>query len=76
MLSLEEFRATKKIVKDFDCGEDEPIKTACVYDADTYIIVLDDGSFLLILGNEQYVNTDVSKLEEILYSDFYVYECN
>lgn len=45
-----------------------------VYDQNCYIEEVNDGEYLLTIGNRQESGDDISKLAHILYHDWYVYE--
>lgn len=75
MLTFEQFVASKAF---FEHGflQMEIEGPAWIYDLNCHIFVMQDGSFLLIIENRQWVDSDISVLERILYDQFYVTECN
>lgn len=78
-MSLEEFQATKKYeVKDkYWCEQFSPEnETQAVYEYSEgcYISIEKDGNFSLLIGNNEWYQTDLAQLENILYTEWYLRE--
>ena len=81
MLTLEEFRATRRSVDDAEAelGFDHGLGPvpALIYDNCCYIENLGHGDYYLFIENSQWneSGTDgLARLEELLYSEWYVHE--
>ena len=78
LISLNAFRATGKNVVFKNCpemvGVDIENFMGRIYAGNCFIELTENGRWHLTLYNEEYDSSDVAKLEDILYHDFYKYE--
>jgi len=83
-LTLEEFRATKREVEDaqealgFLCLPDGELMPAYVYADSCYVCLLEaEGEYLVTIENREWLRkgeSGLAELEEILYSNWYVFQ--
>jgi hypothetical protein len=74
MMTFEQFQATRTLCDDLrevapDAYEDDSqgVPWGFIYDGDTIIQGCTDGMFLLLIHNEQWLQSDLTALERILH---------
>ncbi len=75
-LSFKQFQATRRAMSatlewcDAN-GLDFPAEVL-VYDEECFIKCCSDGTYYLIIGNEDWIDSDLEKLEDILFNRWYI----